>query len=596
MKSAGLPLLATAIAAASLFCGSATRVLAQQEFTKQMLLIPDFEGPNRGLAKKAADVVRSQMARGSNKREVEIVDQGDVETMLEKSGFNTDSSVMPSVRKTLIQRFRADEYLTGVVDRTKEGQVRIVARLILTRDEHMQQPLPAAIAGNVDAAATQLATSLRAARGQSMPQRRCENALRDGKLDRAMVAAREGIAAYPRSTITRACLLSAMINSGVAADSILSVARQILEVDPVNFRGLEGAALAHDAIGQRERAGEMWSRLVATDSDDVALVQHVVNALMSGGNNKIAEPLISRAAAMHPDSLQLVLLHSRVAYANRSWRAVIKTSEQLLAADSALSSLTVDSTLFLRLATAYKADSQPVKAVSVAARGVAAYPKDPKMYLLYTQLVRAEAEATLPRGLALFPKSAELLVLQAQEAKRAGNSKDALAASAKALELDPMLTHGYLQLAETQAVMGMIDSAYASLKKALAHKEDTALVAQAALSRGNALYKAANVTKSRDDYVRAMPFFMLADTLRPTPQSKFLRGATALSIAQSAASDAPKLKSCDLSKMAEDMLPVAQLGISQGGSIAPDAAKQYLDYIDQLVPIVQSQVKALCKN
>ncbi|MDQ6828623.1 MAG: hypothetical protein M3081_07125, partial [Gemmatimonadota bacterium] len=442
----------------------------------------------------------------------------------------------------------------------------------------------------------QLATSLRAARGQSMPQRRCENALREGKHDRAMAAAREGIAAYPRSTIARTCVLSGMINSGMPADSILAVSKQILEVDPANFRGLEGAALAYDARGEREKAGEMWSRLVATDAADVALVQHAVNALMSGGNNKIAEPIITRAALMHPDSLQLVLLQSRVAYANKSWRAVIKTSELLLAADTSTNSMTIDSSLFLRLATAYKSDSQPVKAVSVAARGVAAYPKDPKMYLLYTQLVRAEAEATLPRGLALFPKSAELLVLQAQESRRAGNSKDALAASAKALELDPTLTHGYLQLAETQGLMGLIDSAYASLKKALANKEDTALVAQAALSRGNALYKAANATKSRDDYARAMPFLMLADTLRTTPQSKFLRGAVALSIAQSAASDAPKLKSCDLSKMAEDMLPVAQLGISQGGSVAPDAAKQYLDYIDQLVPIVQSQVKALCKN
>ncbi|MDQ6830434.1 MAG: hypothetical protein M3081_16365, partial [Gemmatimonadota bacterium] len=148
--------------AASLFCVSAKPVSAQQEFTKQVLLIPDFEGPNRGLARKAADVVRSQTERGSNKREVEIVDHGDVEQTLEKSGFNTDSMINPSVRRTLIQRFRADEYLTGLVDRTKEGQVRIVARLVLTRDEHMTQPLPTAVAGNVDAAASQLATSLRA--------------------------------------------------------------------------------------------------------------------------------------------------------------------------------------------------------------------------------------------------------------------------------------------------------------------------------------------------------------------------------------------------------------------------------------------------
>jgi len=88
------------------------------------------------------------------------------------------------------------------------------------------------------------------------------------------------------------------------------------------------------------------------------------------------------------------------------------------------------------------------------------------------------------------------------------------------------------------------------------------------LGRGNALLRAANGTKSRDDFQLAMRFLALADTLRRTPQSAFLLGVAAYSITQSALSDAPKMtektQSCELSHLGAETLPVARAGLEAG--------------------------------
>jgi uncharacterized protein HemY len=108
------------------------------------------------------------------------------------------------------------------------------------------------------------------------------------------------------------------------------------------------------------------------------------------------------------------------------------------------------------------------------------------------------------------------------------------------------------------------------------------------------MYKAATVSQKREDFQRAMRFLALATRLAPTAESKFLLGASALSISQSASNEAPATKSCDLSKLAESNLTEAEINLVSGGSAAPDAAKQFLDYVAKLRPYVAEQVKTYC--
>ena len=216
--------------------------------------------------------------------------------------------------------------------------------------------------------------------------------------------------------------------------------------------------------------------------------------------------------------------------------------------------------------------------------------------VVYLQLLRAESEAAMPRALAAFPDNAEVHVLAAQTMKETGNGAGALLETKRALAANPRLPHGYLQLAQLEIDQGQTDSALVALQQAPKFGEDSSTVAQFALARGNALYKAATGTQKREDFQRAMRFLTLATQIKTSPEAKFLLGASALSVSQSAATEAPAAKSCDLSRLADSALTEAEINLVGGGSVAPDAAKTYLDYVAKLRPYVADQVKNFCMH
>ena len=567
------------------------------EFTRQGLLITNFAagpGANAKLGRRVADEVRSRASKLVNRREVDVISGGDIRTQLTKSGMPEDTLVEEGTVRALGRLMRADEYLLGRVMRDKEG-TRVSGRLVLMRDPRLSEPIPAASAPELAAAADQFARNLAAARAELVPERRCENALRDNEPARAVQHARDAVSAYPRGVLAHVCLVWAQRATGAPAVDVLETARFILAGDSANAHGLESAAIALDSLRRREEAAKHWLQLAETDTANLELTKRVVWAMILGGNQRAVEALILHVSAANPDSTSFTRLKWRVTYDNRHWPLAIKTGEELLARDSA--SLR-DSVFFLRLASAYRANGDTYKALELAARGVAAFPGDPKLYTLYTQFVRSEADTVVTRGLSLFPRSAELLAMNAKDLRAKGQLAEALAASRQALAVDSTLDRGELMIAQGEMELGRPDSALASLHRALSRGEDTALVAQFALARGNALLRAANGTKTRDDFKLAMRFLALADTLRRTPQSAFLLGVAAYSITQSALSDAPKMaektQSCELSHLGAETLPVARAGLEAGQEVSPEAAKQFLDYLGQLEPYVQRQIDAFC--
>jgi tetratricopeptide (TPR) repeat protein len=586
----------------ALFIGmvSAVPTAAQKkapEFTRQGLLITTFVPrgtADLGFGRKAADEVRGRVSKLSNKREVDVISGGDIGWQLTRAGMPEDTLLDEQTIRTLGRLMRADEYVIGTVERAP-GRVRLSGRLVLMRDRRMAEPLPAATGQDVGLAADQFGRALAAARNELIPQRRCENALRDMQPERALQFAREAVAAYPAGVLAHVCLTWALRATGAPSAEVLTAAREVLAGDSLNPHGLENAAIALDSLRRRDESATYWLRLAATDTADLELTQRVVLAMVFGGSARRAEPLVVRAADAHPDSIGLRRLAWRVTYENRHWPAAIKQGEALMAADSAT---TKDSVFTLRLASAYRANGETYKAISLAARGVVAFPGDVKLYTLYTQFVKSEADSVVPRGIALFPRSAELLAMQAKDLRARGQLAEALAASRQALAVDSTLDRGELMIAQGEIELGRPDSALVALRRALVRGEDTALIAQFALGRGNALLKAANGTKTRDDFQLAMRFLALADTLRRTPQSAFLLGVAAYSITQSALSDAPKMtektQSCELSHLGAETLPVARAGLEAGQEVSPEAAKQFLDYLGQMEPYVQRQIDAFC--
>ena len=161
-------------------------------------------------------------------------------------------------------------------------------------------------------------------------------------------------------------------------------------------------------------------------------------------------------------------------------------------------------------------------------------------------------------------------------------------------------SHGELTVAQLEIEAGQPDSALVSLRHALEHGEDTAMVAQFALAKGNTLYRAASGTKTSNDFGLALRMLAFADSIRSSQQSRFLTGVAALGVAQAVLSDASKLKdkseSCRLTRMGADLIPTARSGLIAGEEMFAEAAKQALGFLDQLDPYAQQQVKAMCTD
>ncbi|MGH7669153.1 MAG: hypothetical protein ACRENQ_06625, partial [Gemmatimonadaceae bacterium] len=203
-------------------------------------------------------------------------------------------------------------------------------------------------------------------------------------------------------------------------------------------------------------------------------------------------------------------------------------------------------------------------------------------------------QAALARGLARFPDAADLHVIASQTLKERGAVAQAAGEIRIALAANPRLPHGWLQLADDEMALQHPDSALAALDAALANGESKGTVAQFALARGNAIYASANGTKRRADFEQARRFLQLANRLAPTPEAAFLLGASALSVSQAAATEAPSAGSCNLIQLADSTLAEAESNLATGRSVAPDAAQQFLNYASTLRPYLVAQRKALC--
>ena len=568
------------------------------EFTRQGLLIVNFsprQGADMKLGRKAADAVRARVEKLVNKKDVEVVDGDDVALRMERAGYNPDTVFGMSDIRAVGRSMRADEFVLGSVSIGPSG-TRISGQLVMLRDEKLRQPIPDATAPKLDSAAALFARSIAAARAQLAPERRCENALREGSAARAVAAAREAIAAYAHGAIARTCLVWAMRQNASPAAQLLVEAEALLAIDSINPHGLEAAAVSLDSLRRRDQAAAYWLRLAATDSADLDLSARVGYALLDGGNAKRAEPFIIALSSAHPEDLRFLQQRWRVAFENKNWKLAIATGEVLAERDSFARA---DSVFYRHLGLAYHSVNMPFKAIETLAHGVSAFPKDAQMYSQYTQYIRSEADTVVPRGLALFPRNADLLALSAKDLRSRGKIAESLDATKQAVALDTTMAQGRLMIAQLEIELGRPDSALVALRASLQHGEDSSLVAQFALAKGNALYRAANGTKTSADFALSLRMIAFADSIHASDQSRFLTGAAALGVAQTALTEASKLtekaESCKLVRMATDLIPIARSGLQAGEAAFGDAAKQSLDYLNQLDPFAQQQLKAVCE-
>ena len=102
-----------------------------------------FRGSDKKVSVQAADAVRSRLSSVFRPKEMYVIPRADVEAILQGSGFAPDEAPDPITARLLAAQLRAEEYVEGAVSRTGAGY-RLDTRVVLTRDNTMVQPLPAA--------------------------------------------------------------------------------------------------------------------------------------------------------------------------------------------------------------------------------------------------------------------------------------------------------------------------------------------------------------------------------------------------------------------------------------------------------------------
>ena len=522
------------------------------------VMVATFASSDKDLGLKAAEELRNRITRDVDARKLVVIPKVDINKTLEASGYSTTESLQPNDAKALAMLLRADEYIEGVATKTPTG-VKVEARLILSRDQNIGQPLPVAEAAKIDQAASAISKSYQQAREQLAAEKNCYTLFREGKNNEAIIMARSALSKYPNGTIAAVCLANAYkaLNQ---TDSVLAVSERITAIDARNIPALRYEA---EIYQQRKdpKALQVLTRLMAADPSNDALREQVIASLVTSGQAAMAVPIVEEAIAQNPGDPKTLNMGWRVFLAANQFDKALSTGAEMIKADTALA----DSSYFIRSASAASASNPTVAAQIVA------------------------------QGLAKYPTNSTLLVVQANALSKAGQNAQALSVINRALASNPKVENGYAQKVLILSGMNMPDSVLATIRAGVAAGAEKKTLSQVALKTGSDAYKAGNASKSRTDLLRAVQFLKLADELDPSADAKFLAGASAFLVGQSAVNEAQDTKSCTLARLAKENFGIAQENVPAGLATYSDAAKQLLTAIPQFTPAVDDQIRRFCK-
>ncbi|HUQ97823.1 MAG TPA: tetratricopeptide repeat protein [Gemmatimonadaceae bacterium] len=548
---------------------AASTATAQSVKTGDRVMVPTLQSSDKELGVAAAEAIRNQLQKSTNVKELVVVPKADINNSLASSGYSTTEALAPGDAKALATLVRAAQYVDGSVTKTPTG-FEINSRLVISRDQTRGQVLPVARAGKLDDAANQVAKAIKDARRQVGGEEACHNAQAQGKYDEAIKAARGTLASYPTANIVAVCLAEAYSGKKMD-DSVVAVSERIVASDPRNIMALRYLA---DIYGTRKdpRATDILFKLVAADPTNLKIQQAVINDLAASGKSAQAIPLVRDLLQNNPGDPQLLSLAWLVYLNAKDYEGAVNIGAEMVRVDTAAAS----ADYYRRLAAAYASMNQPQKAAEAAARGAAKFPNDPTLGLI-----------------------------GAQTLMRSGNLQAALDAAKRAIAADPKNSNAYLLLATIQGQMmeaAPLASREASstelmntIQSARTNGVDPAALSQVALQQGSNAYKAGQASKDIADFQRAIRFLQLSDQLQTSADAKFLLGASAFSVGQTATINANERKSCDLARTARDAFTLAQANLPAGGQKYPNEAAQLLTAIPQFTPAVDNEVKRFCK-
>lgn len=580
------------------------------------LTVQVFRSADKIAGPVASDALRERLIAVYPGPVLWVIEKDRLVELLEQSGYPTNEQLARTDEASLARFLRADEYIRGSVVREDDGQYRIDAQLVLTRDLSLTQPLPPVRHERADRAAWQLVRPVQDARRQIENEQRCRRFASDGDYDRALAEANEAIERYPQATLVRYCKMNVLVAREASADEQLALANEILEIDPNSRGALAVAADAYQAKGEVDRANELLVRLLAANPTDAALANRVVEALAASGQYDVAKEIVAQAVRDNPGDLDLIRLRFLILTNAGDYRDAIQVGEEMIRLDTALA----DASFYTRLTALYASDSQPVMAANAASRGTTKFPQNEQLWQLAAQSYRNAANQIRNRTAMTDSAGAtqynDSLLQPAARDSMETYYAQSLAASKQALEINPYIPSGWVQVAQAYNERGQRDSVMAALRRATEVGDNADFIAQIASAVGNQLRVAGAGAQNLDTLRKAVSVLQFADSVttlneevgppdarrQRTPASpetmgrvKFILGATATTLFQTAATEAAATRNCELAREADQALITAQIALPGGAAFNQQGVVQLMQTMPELQAYVTQLIGQVCK-
>jgi len=535
------------------------------------VVVTAFRGDVEG-GTKLADEIRNRVSNDFNIKELMPVSKKDIDNTLVSSGYRPDSALAPNDIRELAKLVRGDEVIDGTV--TKAGGVyKVNARLFLSRDAAISQPLVSAEGSNLGDIAKQIVREYDQARKQIPANQECENNIRTQKIDLAIAAARKGISTYPKATIARLCLASAFqawkngpdsTSKPWAKDSVFAVATSITAIDKMSKIAWQQIYDVEKARGNSKAAMEALVGMMNSDPTNATLREQVIAELVTSGKASDALPVIDKLIQENPGDPQYLRTRWLVLRAAQRYKDAVAAGQAYAAADPTAA----DSSYYLRMIADYGSDSAYAKAAEMAAMATQKYPKN-----------------------------AQLWALKAQNERKAGQLPAASQSLRQALAIDPKAPGLQMLLAQVYVDQNQADSAVAAVKAdAAADPTNKTRDAAFLVSLGGAAYKAGEASKQPADYLKAVTLLQASDAIEPSANAKFFLGVSAFRLLAAAAPELQKkTATCEQAKQAGSYLAMINTNMPAGGSVSPPTAQQIMGAAQQYTPFVEGRTKQLCK-
>ena len=529
------------------------------------ILVPTFRvsgtmaDPSLGV--QGSEAVRSRLAQQFTAKQLWAIPKAEIDRQLEAAGYRTDSALSPNDVKELARILRADEIISGEVTRLPDGSVKVTTRMLLARDLNLAQPLGEVIAKSISDAAKSVTRELAEARKQLKDNRECESHYRGSKYDEAIAVAHKGIAAYPKATLVRLCMATALSAKKAPLTEVIRVSDEVLAIDPISRLALGIKYEAYRELGDSVRAVQTLVAILKTDPTNPSLVQPVIERL-AVLDPKLAAPILDTVVALNPADASLVRTQWLVLLRANEFARAIEVGEGLATLDSAA----MDSTWFTRMTAAASAANQAQKAAEYAGRAAQRFPRSAAFHVLHSQMLR-----------------------------RSGQRELAVAAMQRAVEIDPKVDNGYVAIVVGFSETGRPDSASAWARKAMGAGISSETIGKALLPSLTPLLAKAQETKARADWRAVLTTAQAINAVARSTSGSYYAGLAAFQVGSDAVQAMTQPASCAELKLIEEMFTVAETEIAFGGRADPETAGKIISYIRSVLPQIP-QRRASCRR